>query len=138
MNLVPKRPNRTLGPGHDSFWEYCAKGEMRLQCCGACGKFTWPVAQACEYCGSAELRWEPVSGKGRLVSWSTFERDYYQGVIPIPYGNILVELEEGPLFLSNPAGFTWREAVPGMKVKLTFLACEDSAGRFELPVFERV
>jgi uncharacterized OB-fold protein len=137
MSLLQKRPGRTLGPGHDTFWGYCAERELRLQRCGACEKFAWPVVPACEHCGSADLRWERCSGRGRLVSWSTFERDYYQGVIPIPYDNILVELEEGPLFLSNPAGFTWAEAKPGMAVQVAFVACEDAAGRFELPVFEK-
>jgi uncharacterized OB-fold protein len=137
MSTVQKRPDRTLGPGHDLFWEYCAQGELRLQRCGVCGKFTWPVQPRCEYCHSGDLHWEKMSGDGSLVSWSTFERDYYQGAIPIPYDNILVELAEGPLFLSNPAGFTWREATPNMKVRLAFLACEDKAGAFSLPVFEK-
>ena len=137
MSAVEKRPGRTLGPGHDTFWAYCAKGELRLQCCNACGKFAWPVRQACEYCGAADWRWERMSGNGRLVSWSAFERDYYQGVMPVPYDNILVELEEGPLFLSNPKGFTWRDASLGMAVKLAFIACEDKSGNFSLPVFEK-
>ena len=137
MSSAQRRPARTLGPGHDRFWEYCAKGELRLQHCAACGKFSWPVVQLCEYCGSADWHWQRCSGNGQLVSWSTFERDYYQGVIPTPYDNILVELEEGPLFLSNPKDFTWRDAKPGMPVKLAFIDCEDSAGVFALPVFEK-
>lgn len=78
-----------------------------------------------------------MSGRGTIVSWCTFERDYYNGLLPIPYDTILVELEEGPLFLGNPRGFGWRDITAGMAVKLAFLDCEDSAGPFRLPVFER-
>ena len=50
----------------------------------------------------SNLVWAPMSGRGRIVSWCTFERDYYAGILPIPWETILVELEEGPLFISNP------------------------------------
>jgi uncharacterized protein len=131
------RPNRTLGPGHNDFWSFCAKGELRLQRCGGCGAFAWPVVAACERCGGDELAWHPVSGRGRVVSWCSFEHDYYRGVLPIPYDTILVELDEGPLFISNPEGFGREDTVFGMPVKLAFLDCEDAAGSFRLPVFEK-
>jgi uncharacterized OB-fold protein len=78
-----------------------------------------------------------MSGRGKIVSWCTFERDYYGGIMPIPHDTILVELEEGPLFVSNPKGFSWPETKVGMPVTLSFLDCEDSAGAFRLPVFEK-
>lgn len=135
--MAERRPDRTLGAGHDTFWAWCAKGELRLQRCARCGELCWPAVQACDYCGAAELGWERMSGRGRIASWCTFERDYYQGALPIPWDAILVELEEGPLFISNPSGFTWRDIVPAMPVKLAFLDCEDAAGPFKLPVFEK-
>jgi len=135
--MPQRRPDRTLGPGHDEFWAWCSQGELRLQRCAGCAQLTWPPVQACECCGSSELRWDRVSGRGRLVSWCTFERDYYQGVLPIPWETILVELEEGPLFISNPGNFTWKDCAYAMPVTLAFLDCEDSAGRFRLPIFER-
>jgi uncharacterized OB-fold protein len=131
------RPDRVRGPLDDEFWAWCAKGELRLQACARCGRLSWPVVAACEHCGGDELSWAPMSGRGRIVSWCTFEHDYYGGAIPTPYETILVELEEGPLFISNPLGLNWREIEFGMPVKLAFLACEDSAGPFQLPVFEK-
>jgi uncharacterized protein len=134
---MEKRPDRTLGPGHDDFWAWCGKGELRLQRCAHCGKLSWPVVQACEYCGSTALHWERMSGRGKLVSWCTFERDYYSGALPVPWETILVELDEGPLFVSNPHGFGWRDSEADMRVKLAFIDGADSAGPFRLPVFER-
>ena len=28
--MSEKRADRTLGPGHDTFWQYCAEGELRI------------------------------------------------------------------------------------------------------------
>jgi len=133
--MADRRPDRTLGPGHDEFWQWCDRGELRLQRCVRCSRLCWPVLSACEHCSSEEFAWEPMSGRGTIVSWCTFERDYFQGMLPIPWDTILVELEEGPLFLSNPKGFACRDIDAGMQVRVEFIACEDSAGRFSLPVF---
>jgi uncharacterized OB-fold protein len=138
MTMAEKRPDRTLGGPHSEFWDWCAKGELRLQRCAACGQLSWPPIEACQHCGGGNLAWERMSGRGRIASWCTFERDYYGGMLPIPWDTILVELEEGPLFLSNPHGFTWREIEIGMPVTLAFIPCEDSNGAFSLPVFARV
>ena len=133
--MAQKRPDRIRGVGHDAFWDWCAKQELRLQHCDRCGKLSWPVVRTCEHCDSNELTWARMSGRGKVVSWCTFERDYYAGRLPIPWETILVELEEGALFISNPMGFTWRDMSLGLPVRLAFLDCEDSAGPFKLPVF---
>jgi uncharacterized OB-fold protein len=138
MTMAERRPNRTLGPGHDDFWAWCDRGELRLQRCTICGKLSWPVSEGCEYCGSGALDWQRMSGRGRIVSWASFVQDYYAGVLPIPYDTILVELEEGVLFTSNPLGFGAVAIEAGMAVTLAFIDCEDGAGRFRLPVFEKV
>ena len=135
--MAEKRPDRTLGRHHDTFWEWCGKGELRLQRCEACDHLAWPVVQKCESCGARAFAWVPLSGRGTVVSWSTFERDYYRGALPVPYDTILVELEEGPLFISNPQGFGNADLVPHMPVQVAFIDAEDSAGAFRLPVFER-
>jgi uncharacterized protein len=135
--MIEQRPARTLGPGHDAFWEWCAKGELRLQRCASCGGINWPVRRKCEFCGHGELTWEAMSGRGTVVSWCAFHQDYYRGMLPVPYDCVLVELEEGVLFMSNPLGFGYDDVVPGMAVKLAWVDAEDEAGRFRLPVFER-
>ena len=91
----------------------------------------------CEQCGADSLSWQRMSGRGTVAGWCTFERDYYGGLLPIPWDTILVELEEGPLFVGNPHGFSWPQTTIGMPVRLKFVPCEDSAGEFMLPEFER-
>lgn len=130
------RPNRTLRPVDRQFWDWCAQGELRLQCCAGCGELAWPPVEACEVCGGNGFEWQRMSGEATLVSWCRFERDYYAGRLPLPWDAILVELAGGPLFLSNPLGFSTDEAVAGTKLRLAFIDCEDEAGAFRLPVFE--
>ena len=134
--MAEKRPDRTLGPAHDDFWAYCNRGELRLQHCPRCDRRFWPPAPACDTCGSTEIAWKPMSGLGKVISYCTFESLYYHDCPP-PWESILVELEEGPLFLSNPQGFGGEDIEADMPVRVTFLECEDAAGPFKLPVFER-
>ncbi|HZS13259.1 MAG TPA: zinc ribbon domain-containing protein [Candidatus Dormibacteraeota bacterium] len=134
--MAERRPNRALGGPHDTFWAHCANGELRLQRCGACGHVSWPPVNACEECGDTGLTWERMSGRGRVIGWNTFHQRYYKELEP-PYDTLLVELEEGPLFIGNPLGFSNDEVRFEMPVQVAFLDCEDDAGAFRLPVFER-
>jgi uncharacterized OB-fold protein len=134
--MSERRPNRVRGPSHDRFWSYCTADELRLQRCETCQHLSWPPVEACERCGRDELTWERLSGRGRVASWCTFERRYY-AELDVPWDTILVELDEGPLFISNPSGFGNDDMRQGMQVRVTFLDCEDDAGLFRLPVFEK-
>jgi uncharacterized protein len=135
--MTQTRPNRTLGPGHDDFWAGCVAGELRIQHCKACDTHSWPVVAACEHCGSEELTRQTMSGKGKVVSWCSFVQDYYRGMMPVPYDTIMVELDEGPIFMSNPADFAYDDIAFNMPVTVTFIDAEDSAGEFKLPVFRK-
>jgi len=134
--MAETRPPRVMGAGHDTFWDHCNKGELALQRCKSCGHRPWPVVETCEECGG-ELEFVPVSGKGTLVSWCSFHQPYYGELMPAPYDTIVVALDEGPYFVSNPNGFTNQEAKHGMAVKVAFLDCKDDHGEYKLPVFER-
>lgn len=136
--MAQQRPDRMRGPGHDEFWEWCGRDELRLQKCGGCGGLNWPVRAACEFCGHAGFTWERMSGRGKVVSWCSFHQDYYGGMLPLPWDCVLVEMEEGVLFLSNPSGFSCDETTPGTAVTVAFIDCEDTGGAFRLPVFERM
>lgn len=129
-----RRPNRTRGEPHDTFWRYCEAGELRLQRCGSCGAFEWPPVERCQNCGGTVLDWERAAGTGVLVSWATFHQPYHRE-LDLPYTTVLVALDEGPLFISNPLGIEPEDMKAGMPVEVRFIDCEDDAGRFRLPVF---
>jgi hypothetical protein len=64
-----------------------------------------------------------------------FEREYFTEC-PTPWPVIAVELDEGPLFITNPSGTPVEELSEGSRVRVTFIDCEDAAGDYCLPVFE--
>jgi uncharacterized OB-fold protein len=136
MTMWQRRPNRTLGVPHDQFWEFCNHRELRLQRCDSCSNFAWPPVERCRNGDDGQLTWQAAEGTGHLVSWATFEHQYHPEVLP-PWDTILVELDEGPLFVSNPFGFGWKDMEPALPVEVDFVDCEDDAGRFLLPVFRR-
>lgn len=132
--MLQQRPDRVLGGPHDTFWMHCDDDELWMQQCETCALVQWPPAESCERCDSENIQWAHLSGHGQLVSWCTFERAYYKE-LSAPWETIVVELDEGPLFVSNPYGFSVSSAMLGKHVEVTFIDCEDSAGRFRLPVF---
>ena len=69
--MAEKRPDRVLGPNHDTFWEYCDKKEFRLQKCDRCGAVQFPPSPACPGCLSLEMTWTSMKGTGTIVSHTT-------------------------------------------------------------------
>ena len=82
-------------PPHIEYFQEAATGQFNLQKCVECDLFRYPPGSLCPDCGSSELRWGAVSGKGTIHSYyfvphavnSAF-RDW------TPYPVILVELDE--------------------------------------------
>jgi uncharacterized protein len=136
--MPQQRPPRTLGSNDDVFWNWCEQRQLRLQRCHSCGELNWPVVQSCEHCQSSSLSWERMSGRGLIVSKCTFERDYYNGMLPMPWETILVELEEGILFVSNPLSGAAEHLQTGDRVEIEFIRCEDTTGEFNLPVLRKL
>jgi uncharacterized OB-fold protein len=132
--MMQSRPSRTLGGPHDTFWEFCENRELRMQRCQACQEYQWPPVESCRSCGGSPLVWTRLSGHGRVRSWCVFQREYHEECPP-PWPVLMVELDEGPLFITNPAGSRplMQDSEP---VTVTFIECADAAGRFSLPVFE--
>jgi uncharacterized protein len=79
------------------FWEYAARGELRVQACADCGELRFPPRPCCPHCQSFASQWRPVSGRGRVWSYVVphppLLPDY---AAQAPYNVVLVELEEAP------------------------------------------
>ncbi|WP_030989524.1 Zn-ribbon domain-containing OB-fold protein [Streptomyces sp. NRRL WC-3744] len=79
------------------FWEYAARGELRVQACADCGEPRFPPRPCCPHCQSFASEWRPVSGRGRVWSYVVphppLLPDYAEQA---PYNVVVVELEEVP------------------------------------------
>ncbi|MEU8965642.1 OB-fold domain-containing protein [Streptomyces sp. NPDC048491] len=82
------------------FWEYAARGELRVQACAApdCGRLRFPPRPCCPHCQSFGSEWRRVSGRGRIWSYvfphPPLLPDYADQA---PYNAVVVELAEDPL-----------------------------------------
>lgn len=84
------------------FWEGCAAGELRLQCCSKCGHRRYPDGPVCPRCLAEESTWQPVSGKATLWSWVVMHQRYFEAFEDkLPYLIAFVKLEEGVFMMSS-------------------------------------
>ncbi|MBO3746651.1 OB-fold domain-containing protein [Streptosporangiaceae bacterium NEAU-GS5] len=76
----------------DAYWTACRRGELVVQACTACARRVHPPAEQCPDCGSADLVFAPVSGKGVVHTFTVVHRT--RGGRQ-PYAVGWVDLDEG-------------------------------------------
>ena len=79
------------------FWAGCAAGELRVQACAECGRRRMPPRAMCPWCGSFEVRWDVMSGRGHV--WSVVVP--HPPLLPAygdqaPYNVVIVTLDDDP------------------------------------------
>lgn len=75
------------------FWCGGEDGKLRILRCSPCGKWIHPYAARCPACGSANVAPAPVSGRGRVLSF-TVNHQQWMPDTPTPYIVAIVELDE--------------------------------------------
>lgn len=79
------------------FWEYAARGELRVQACADCREPRFPPRPCCPHCQSFASEWRPTSGRGRIWSYVVphppLLPDY---AAQAPYNVVVVELDDAP------------------------------------------
>jgi uncharacterized protein len=115
------------------FWAGGVAGELRLQRCARCGHLRYPISAVCPRCLSSEAAWEAVSGRATVQSYVIFERAYHDAwKDQVPYVVALVELDEGPVLLTNIVAVPPAEVRVGQRVKVVF---PRQSGEAALPQF---
>lgn len=114
------------------FWDAAKQNRLVVQCCTACGDTRFPPSPVCPQCLSPKQTWKQSSGRGTLQSWVAFHRAYWDGFkADLPYQVCLVQLEEGPLLVSNLVGSD-EKAKLGAPVRVVF---EPVTDEITLPKF---
>lgn len=114
-----KRPQPSLGQHDRPYWEFAARGELRVQACRRCGRLRYPPGPSCPQCLCQEAEWQRLSGRGRVVTWTVFHRPYFPD-IPVPYAVVSVETEEGPLLIGNFVDAKGMRPAVGLSVRAVF------------------
>ena len=138
MNDKPKaapiRP--TISDVNRPFWDGCRRGELLLQCCSHCSRLRYPASQVCPDCLGSEAQWQAMSGRGKVFSFVVFHRAYHPAwEDKVPYNVALIELDEGPIMLSNVVDVDNAKLAVGFPVAVAFEAVDDE---LSIPVFKPV
>lgn len=129
MRPAPSPPPDALT---EPFWEGARAGELRLQRCGACEHVRFPPSPVCPRCLHEQAEWVATSGEGEILTYVVFHRAYQSGWEErVPYGVLLVQLDDGPRLFSDYSG-NLDELAVGRRVRVTFAPME---GDWALPVF---
>lgn len=117
------------------FWEAARRHELLIHRCRLCGRYYFP-ASYCRHCDADSMEWVRASGRGRVYTFTIYHATPHAGFKEdLPYVVAYVELEEGPLFLTNIVGCRNEEIRVGMPVEVVF---EDVTEEVTLPKFRPV
>lgn len=131
--MKDKRPMPKVNSDNRPFWNGCRGHELRFQKCGTCGRVRWPPSGICPACHSDSTGWIVSGGRGRVFSFAVYRTAFHPGFQDaVPYVVALVELDEGPLMISNIIDCTPEDVTCDMTVEVTW---EDISEEFSLPKF---
>jgi uncharacterized OB-fold protein len=95
------KPLPKPSPASFPFWEAARGHELKLQHCAKCGAFVYYPRYRCPTCFSENLEWRPVSGRGKVYSYTVVRRASTRSFGDGPYVLAIVELDEGPRITTN-------------------------------------
>ncbi len=118
------------------FWDGCKEHKLLFQKCLNCGLLRWPPSIICPNCHSNDTEVVEGTGKGKIYTYAVYHQAYHPGFeSEVPYITAVIELEDGPHFLSNIIGCEPDEVECDMPVEV---AWEDITREFSLPKFKPV
>jgi uncharacterized OB-fold protein len=96
----------------------------------------WPPSFLCPKCHAKEAEWILSSGRGKIFSYVVYWDTYHPAFkADVPYIVALIDLEEGPRFLSNIVECHHEEIRCDMPVMLIW---EDVTEEVSLPKFRPI
>jgi hypothetical protein len=117
----PGKPLPRITPLDAQHWEATTRGELLVQRCAGCARWQWPAATRCPGCGADALAWERASGHGKVHTYTVVHvagHPAFDG--EVPYNVTVVELDEGPLMLTNLVDLANEDIVVDLPVEVSF------------------
>ena len=104
------------------FWEATKRHELVMPRCKTCDRIFFYPRSECPRCLSINLEWVPVSGRGRLHTYTIVYQSANRAFQPdAPYVYAIVQLDEGPRLVSNVV----QGALEDIKVDMPLVAVFD-------------
>ena len=111
-------PDRISQP----FWDAAAQGRLVVQRCRDCRHWQHPPGPICRKCYSGLVGFEPVTGHGRVYTYTVTHHRVVEGFEEVPYTVALIELDEQPALrmLANLPGVPAASIFVGLEVEVFF------------------
>jgi uncharacterized OB-fold protein len=112
-----------LNPEFAGFFESARRGVLSFPRCGACARFHWYPMPLCPHCRSADVRWQAVSGRGELFSFTSVKHAFDpKRADSLPYTVGLVTFPDAPgvQFITNIIDAPAEALAIGMPVEAVF------------------
>ncbi len=124
------------------FWDAARRHELVIQRCTHCGHFAHPPVEFCPACHRLDapaFAFEPVSGRGRIVSWTVVHDAMVSGFEgQPPWANVVARLDDQDdlyLMATLEAPADGEVLTLGAPVEVTF---SDVTPEISLPTFRLV
>jgi uncharacterized OB-fold protein len=121
--------------GEEATWfEFCRRGELRIQRCRSCERHIFYPRHVCPHCLAPDPEWVRASGRGTVHTFTIQHRPAlgYEG--PVPYVVAVIELDEGVRMLSRVTGEPAAVRI-GQRVEVAWATLGED---FRVPVFAPV
>lgn len=105
--------------GAEPYWQACNEERLSMQRCTECNSLRWHPSPRCGDCGSADYRWDTLTGRGKINTWTVVTHPVHPAAVEkVPYVVIVVELDDQP----------------GLLMVSNLVNCDPNNIRFEQPV----
>jgi uncharacterized OB-fold protein len=110
----------------DQFYKFLAQGKLMAGKCTQCGKIHLPPRPLCDNCYSQNFTWVKITGKGKLLTYTTIHVAPQQFQDIAPYAVGILELENGLKLPGMITTSTPEKLHIGMELKIDFTTCDNT------------
>jgi uncharacterized OB-fold protein len=116
-----------ISPETAPFWSAAKEGRLVLPFCNVCNHTIWYPKKFCGACGTLDVVWRQVSGKGVIYSFAQVHRGEGPYRDTRSYVLALVDLDEGARMLTNIVDADPAQLKIGQRVRVVFHDAGESA-----------
>ena len=127
-------PVPQINDDNRDFWTAGRDRELRIVRCNDCGYYIHPPSPRCPRCLGDDVGPSPVSGRGRVYTFTVNRRAWSPG-LEVPYVIAIVQLDEQPdlRLMTNIVACSADEVAIDMPLRVEFR----EQGEAFVPVFRR-
>jgi uncharacterized OB-fold protein len=107
----------------EQFYKFLAQSKLMAGKCTRCGKIHLPPRPLCDNCFHQEFTWIPVSGKGKLLTYTVIHIAPQQFQALAPYAVGIMQLENGLKIPGMISGVAPEQLKIGMDLTIDFGTC---------------